>query len=120
MSNKTKSVLIVDDESTNILALAAVLIPKGCSCTSALNGEQCMRILQQRPQLDVILMDIMMPQMDGVETIKLIRSIPEYARTKIIVVTADDSPTMRLRCMAAGANGFVAKPVDADLLVSFF
>lgn len=120
MTNRRKSILIVDDENTNIFALSAVLIPRGYSCRAALNGEQCIRILEERPPLDIILMDIMMPFLDGIETIKKIRQIPAYAKTKIIVITADDNPALTLRSMAAGADGLLNKPVDVDKLVSMF
>ena len=120
MLTKKKNILIVDDESTNIFALSAVLIPRGYSCKSAWNGEQCMKILNERPELDIILMDIMMPFMDGIETIKLIRDMPEYRSTKIIVTTADDTPAIKLRSQASGADGYLNKPIDIDLLEALF
>ncbi|MGZ5244592.1 MAG: response regulator [Bacteroidia bacterium] len=120
MKKGKKSVLIVDDESRNIFALSATLISRGYVCTAALSGAQCLKILSERPHLDIILMDIMMPNMDGFETIKMIRKIPEYSKTKIIVITADDSPGLKLKSASAGANGFLNKPVDVDVLEKLF
>ncbi|MFB9862802.1 response regulator [Rufibacter immobilis] len=120
MTTQKKSILIVDDQSTNIFALSAVLIPRGYSCTAALTGEQCLQILDERPHLDAILMDYNMPQMNGVETIKYIRQIPQYKKTKVIVITADDSPGLKLKSISAGADGFLTKPIDVDLLETLF
>ena len=120
MNSNKKTILIVDDESSNIFALSAVLIPRGYKCTSALNGEQCVKVLQGRPPLDIILMDIMMPYMDGIETIKMIRQMPEYRQTKIIVTTADDSPATKLRSRSSGADGFLIKPIDIESLEALF
>ncbi|WP_026464953.1 response regulator [Adhaeribacter aquaticus] len=120
MATDKKTVLIVDDEQSNIFALSAVLIPRGFTCTAALNGEQCLNILSERTAFDIILMDIMMPFMDGIETIQMIRELPQYKNTKIIVITADDNPALRLRSMAVGANGFLNKPIDVDKLVALF
>lgn len=120
MPNKQKQILIVDDETSNIFALSAVLIPRGYGCTSALNGQQCLKLLEQRQHFDVILMDIMMPYLDGIETIKMIRGMPEYQLTKIIVTTADDSPTTKVRSQVAGANGFLNKPINVEALEALF
>ena len=120
MLKSKKQILIVDDEPNNIFALSAVLIPRGYTCTSALNGEQCLKLLNQRQHFDIILMDIMMPYMDGIETIKMIREMPEYHSTRIIVTTADDTPATKMRSKASGADGFLNKPIDVDALENLF
>jgi two-component system cell cycle response regulator DivK len=119
-ATKEKIILIVDDDSRNIFALSALLINKGYTCVSALNGMQCMEVLEKRHNVEVIMMDIMMPFMNGIETIKLIRSKKEYAKIRIFVLTADDSFQTRQNSMAAGADAFFNKPIDADKLLKIF
>jgi len=114
-----KKILIIDDDSINIFALSAFLVPMGYKCTAALSGVQCLKILSGRPHFDYILMDIMMPEMDGIETIKQIRKIVTYKNTKIVVITADDSSITRLKSITAGANAVLNKPVDTEKLEKF-
>ncbi|RPI22074.1 MAG: response regulator, partial [Acidobacteria bacterium] len=112
-----KRVLIVDDDMRNIFALSAVLEEHQMEVFSADNGADAIKILRQNPELNIVLMDIMMPEMDGMETIQGIRKIPELRNIPIIAVTAKAMKGDRERCIEAGAWDYLAKPVDtAELL----
>ncbi|MGH8310001.1 MAG: response regulator, partial [Steroidobacteraceae bacterium] len=121
-SNKVlagKKVLIVDDDMRNIFALATVLDEQGMQIVSADNGREAIHHATIDPKIDVVLMDIMMPEMDGVTTIQEIRKIPERRDLPIIAVTAKAMKGDREKCIEAGAWDYLAKPVDTqDLLAA--
>ena len=115
----SKKILIVEDYEDTRSFMKYLLEDKGYQVCEARDGIEAFdRFKQQHP--DIILMDIMMPFMDGIETIKLIRDMPEYRSTKIIVTTADDTPAIKLRSQASGADGYLNKPIDVDLLEAMF
>ena len=113
-----KKVLIVDDDARNIFALAAVLEDHGMDVLSAGSGRDALRIMSESPGLDIVLMDIMMPDMDGMATIRAAREIPACQDLPIIAVTAKALKGDRERCIEAGAWDYLAKPVDASHLLT--
>ncbi|HEY1025186.1 MAG TPA: response regulator [Sphingobacteriaceae bacterium] len=111
------SVLIVDDDGWNIFALLSYLEASGLNVMSAESGAEALDlIVRWRPQ--IILMDIMMPKMDGFETIAHIRSMPSVAEVPIIAVTARAMKGDRERCLGAGASDYVSKPVNMQELLN--
>jgi CheY-like chemotaxis protein len=112
-----KKVLIVDDDMRNIFALAALLEEHGMEITSADNGREALDILNQRTDLDVVLMDIMMPEMDGIATMKAARKLSAGQKLPIIAVTAKAMKGDRERCIAAGASDYLSKPIDTAHLL---
>ena len=112
-----KKVLIVDDDMRNIFALAAVLEEHGMEITSADNGREALDILTRRSDLDVVLMDIMMPEMDGIATMKAARKLSAGQKLPIIAVTAKAMKGDRERCIAAGASDYLSKPIDTAHLL---
>jgi CheY-like chemotaxis protein len=113
-----KRVLIVEDDVRNIFALSSVLEPRGAKIEIARNGREALEHLQDKPGVDLILMDIMMPEMDGLEATRRIRQMPENAGLPIIALTAKAMLDDREQCLAAGANDYIAKPLDVDKLLS--
>jgi signal transduction histidine kinase/HAMP domain-containing protein/DNA-binding response OmpR family regulator len=114
-----RKVLIVDDDMRNIFALATVLDEQGMIVISADNGREAIQHVVQDPSIDVVLMDIMMPEMDGIATIQEIRKIPERHELPIIAVTAKAMKGDREKCIAAGAWDYLSKPVNTqDLLAA--
>jgi CheY-like chemotaxis protein len=107
-----KRALLVDDDMRNIFALATVLDEEGMEVVSANNGREAINIVQRDPNIDIVLMDIMMPEMDGITTIKEIRKLPRGADLPIIAVTAKAMKGDREKCIAAGAWDYLSKPVD--------
>jgi CheY-like chemotaxis protein len=109
--------LIVDDDFRNIFALTALLERGKLTVVSVESGAECLSILDERPEIDLILMDIMMPGMDGYETMAAIRRLPRWRDIPIIAVTAKVVGGERERCLSAGASDYIPKPVDtAELL----
>jgi CheY-like chemotaxis protein len=113
-----KRALVVDDDMRNIFALATVLDEQGMEVVSANNGREAIKIVQNDPNIDVVLMDIMMPEMDGITTIKEIRKLPRGADLPIIAVTAKAMKGDREKCIQAGAWDYLSKPVDRLHLLS--
>jgi HAMP domain-containing protein/signal transduction histidine kinase/CheY-like chemotaxis protein len=113
-----KKVLIVDDDMRNIFALSTVLEEHDMVIVSADNGRDAIRILQEQPDIDIVLMDIMMPEMDGIDTMREIRKIPELKRLPIIAVTAKAMKGDREKCIEAGAWDYLSKPVDTEQLLA--
>jgi CheY-like chemotaxis protein len=107
-----KRALLVDDDMRNIFALATVLDEEGMEVVSANNGREAISIVQRDPNIDVVLMDIMMPEMDGITTIKEIRKLARGADLPIIAVTAKAMKGDREKCIEAGAWDYLSKPVD--------
>jgi CheY-like chemotaxis protein len=111
-------VLVVDDDARNIFALTTLLENEGMAVFSATNGRQAIELIDQTPGLSAVLMDIMMPDMDGYETIREIRQDPRFRSLPIIALTAKAMKGDRERCLHAGASDYIAKPVDAHQLMS--
>jgi len=113
-----KRVLIVDDDIRNIFAMTSVLERFGMHVLSAENGKDAIETLVQTPDVDVVLMDIMLPTMDGYATIRAIREIDAFQELPIVAVTAKAMKGDREKCIAAGASDYVSKPVDVEQLRS--
>jgi CheY-like chemotaxis protein len=113
-----RRVLIVEDDVRNIFALTSLLEPKGAKIEIARNGREALSVLKDKPGIDLVLMDIMMPEMDGLEAMREIRKQPAFSRLPIIALTAKAMADDRAQCIEAGANDYIAKPVDVDKLLS--
>ncbi|MCF2446432.1 response regulator [Dyadobacter sp. CY345] len=113
-----KKVLLADDDMRNIFALSAVLEQAGFAITIATNGREALEKLSQEKDIDLVLMDVMMPEMDGIEATKMIRKQGKWNNLPIIAVTAKAMQGDRELCLAAGANDYISKPVDIDKLLS--
>jgi CheY-like chemotaxis protein len=115
---KNKKVLIVDDDVRNVFALASVLESSGMEVIFAENGRDGIETLRANPDVDLVLMDIMMPEMDGYETMQAVRRMPEFKQLPIISLTAKAMKGDRERSIASGASDYITKPVDTDQLMS--
>ena len=113
-----KRVLIVDDDVRNVFALASVLESRGMEVLFAETGADALRLLEDDPNVDLIVMDIMMPELDGYETIGRIRAQPQFEGLPIISLTAKAMKGDREKSIAAGASDYITKPVDTDRLLS--
>ncbi|MFQ4143179.1 response regulator [Chlorogloeopsis sp. ULAP02] len=113
-----KKVLIVDDDVRNIFALTSVLERYQMQILYAENGNDGIEVLQNNPDINVVLMDIMMPEMDGYETTRRIRQQPEFKSLPIIALTAKAMQGDREKCISAGASDYITKPVDTEQLLS--
>ena len=113
-----RKVLVIDDDLRNIFALTSVLEQRELKTLHAENGRAGIELLQNTPDVDIVLMDIMMPEMDGYETMRAIRKIPAFQKLPIIALTAKAMKGDREKCLRAGASDYVTKPVDLDLLFS--
>lgn len=113
-----RTVLVVDDDMRNIFALSKILREKGLSVVMAQDGQKALRQIEENKSIEIVLMDIMMPGMDGYETMREIRKRPAYAKLPIIAVTAKAMAGDRDKCLEAGANDYLAKPIDIDKLLS--
>lgn len=115
---KDKTVLIADDDVRNIFSLSKALEQHKMNILPATDGKEALRVLAENPEVDIILMDMMMPELDGYETTRAIRSINAYKNTPILAVTAKAMMGDREKCITAGASDYISKPVDVDQLVS--
>ncbi len=113
-----RNVLIVDDDMRNIFALSSVLEEQGMNVVSCDNGRDAIRMLSEKRRVDIVLMDIMMPEMDGIDTMLEIRKLPHCRDLPIVAVTAKAMKGDREKCMEAGAWDYLSKPVDTDILLS--
>jgi CheY-like chemotaxis protein len=113
-----KKALVVDDDVRNIFALSSLLERHGMSVVSATTGQEAIDHLEARPDLELVLMDIMMPEMDGYETMRRIRKDARYRRLPIIALTAKAMKGDREKCLEAGASDYIAKPVNTSQLLS--
>jgi CheY-like chemotaxis protein len=113
-----RKVLVVDDDARNIFALTSVLENHDVEVISATNGRQAIEMIENTPELEMVLMDIMMPEMDGYETMKEIRKKAEFRTLPILALTAKAMKGDREKCLDAGASDYIAKPVNTDQLLS--
>jgi signal transduction histidine kinase/CheY-like chemotaxis protein len=113
-----RTILLAEDDVRNIFALSHVIEPLGAKLEIARNGREALDALARHPDIDLVLMDIMMPEMDGLTAMTEIRKQPQHARLPIIALTAKAMPTDRQKCLEAGADDYISKPIDVDKLVS--
>jgi two-component system cell cycle response regulator DivK len=111
-------ILIVDDDSRNIFALTAVLKSRGFSCISANSATEALEMLSNTSGIKIVLMDMMMPDMDGYEAVARIRSCDQLSALPVIAVTAQAMLGDKEKCLKAGASSYVAKPINVDELVN--
>ncbi|WP_084783715.1 ATP-binding protein [Paenibacillus sp. FJAT-26967] len=111
------TVLVVDDDPNNVRSLSAVLESRGAIIIKAYSGQECLNLLGQRPDIDIILMDIMMPEMNGKSAIRQIRRMEEFKSLPIIALTAKAQAIERQECLRAGASDYMSKPIDSDALI---
>ena len=115
---KNKTVLIVDDDIRNIYSLNNALEEEGLNCLTAENGKAALQMLADHPEIDIVLMDVMMPEMDGYDATKEIRSKNKFDKLPIIALTAKAMKGDREKCLAAGMSDYVSKPVNVEQLLS--
>jgi CheY-like chemotaxis protein len=113
-----RKILVVDDDARNIFALTSLLENHEMEVISTTNGRDAIEIIANTPDLDIVLMDIMMPDMDGYETMRNIRQTPKYRTLPILALTAKAMKGDREKCLDAGASDYIAKPVNTDQLLS--
>lgn len=113
-----RKILVVDDDIRNIFAMTSALEQKGATIVVSRNGHEAIEQLNHNPEIDLVLMDIMMPEMDGYEATRQIRQQKRFAKLPIIAVTAKAMKDDQERCMQAGTDDYVSKPVDLDKLLS--
>lgn len=116
--NPADKILIIDDDDRNIFALKAVLTAKHFQCLTATSGLQALDILQHQQDIKTALVDMMMPGMDGYEFMSLVRSIPDLRHINLVAVTAQAMPGDKEKCITAGADGYLSKPVNVDQLLA--
>jgi CheY-like chemotaxis protein/CHASE3 domain sensor protein len=114
----SKKILLVDDDSRNVFALSKVLQERGMEIIKAENGKIALEMLEAQPNIDMVLMDIMMPEMDGYEAMKRIRSQGKFKSLPVIALTAKAMKDDKQKCIDAGANEYIAKPIDVERLLS--
>ena len=113
-----RRILVIDDDPRNVFAVTSALELHGMTVTQAPNGRKGIEALLTAEDTDLILMDVMMPELDGYATMNTIRQMPAFATLPIIAVTARAMPGDREKSIAAGANDYVTKPVDTDELLA--
>jgi CheY-like chemotaxis protein len=113
-----RTVLLVDDDARNIFALSSMLERRGMKVLTATTGSEAISAIRARADVAIVLMDIMMPEMDGYETMQVVRADPAFRRLPIIALTAKAMKGDREKCLEAGASDYLAKPVNTDQLLS--
>ena len=114
----SKKVLVVDDDIRNIFAITTILDEHDMNTVSAETGSTAIEVLDRTPDIDIVLMDIMMPDMDGYDTMRAIRRRETFRALPIIAVTAKAMKGDRAKCFEAGATDYVAKPINPDQLLA--
>jgi len=112
-----RKILVVDDDARNIFALTSLLESQEMEVVSATNGRQAIQLMRNIPDLSMVLMDIMMPEMDGYETMREIRKVPEFRTLPMLALTAKAMKGDREKCLEAGASDYLAKPVNTEQLL---
>ncbi len=115
---KDKNILLVDDDMRNVFAVSKVLSDRGMNVFKAANGKSALDVLEKNPDINLVLMDIMMPVMDGYEAMRRIRKQKRFRKLPILALTAKAMKEDRGLCIEAGANDYIAKPVDVDKMMS--
>lgn len=118
MEKMEKTILIIDDDSRNIFALQLTLKARKYQYISCTSGAEGLHILRTNNTIGLVLMDMMMAEMDGYEAIRIIRASKEYPDVPIIAVTANAMAGDKEKCMKAGANGYISKPINVDQLLN--
>jgi CheY-like chemotaxis protein len=113
-----RTVLVVEDDVRNVFALTSILEPRGIRVVIARNGREALAALEKGGKLDLVLMDIMMPEMDGLEATRRLRADRRWADLPVIALTAKAMKDDREQCIAAGANDYISKPIDVEMLLS--
>lgn len=113
-----KKILIVDDDPRNIFALKLTLKARGFQLESSTSAQEAIEMMKSHNDFSVVLMDMMMPEMDGYEAIKIIRNSEGVQDVPVIAVTAQAMPEDRQKCLDAGAQDYVSKPINVDVLLS--
>jgi CheY-like chemotaxis protein len=113
-----RRILLVDDDVRNIFALTSALEQKGALVEVGRNGFEALEKLDTVPDIDLVLMDVMMPGMDGLEATRRLRDDPRFARLPVIAITAKAMKDDQEQCLAAGASDYLAKPIDLSRLYS--
>ena len=113
-----RTILIVEDDVRNVFALTSIIEPKGARVEIARNGKEALAALRKEARVDLVLMDLLMPEMDGLEATREIRKNPRWAKLPIIALTAKAMRDDHEKCLAAGANDYLAKPLDIEMLLS--
>jgi len=117
MMKTQKIILLIDDDNRNIFALELTLKARKYRFLSTQNATEGLQLLQSNPDIGLVLLDMMMPEMDGYEAIQWIRSSDQFGGVPIVAVTANAMNGDREKCLAAGADNYVAKPIDVDRLM---
>ncbi|HEY9488081.1 MAG TPA: response regulator, partial [Chryseosolibacter sp.] len=115
---KSRKVLVVDDDIRNIYSLTNLLEEEGMDCLTAENGKIALRVLKDNPDTEIVLMDVMMPVMDGYEATKVIRAMNDFNKLPVIALTAKAMKGDREKCLSAGMSDYIAKPVNVEQLLS--
>lgn len=114
---KRKKILIIDDDARNIFALSATLRAKSYEAIARSSADEALKLLATDIEIDAILIDMMMPEMDGYEAVPLIKQMENRKQTPVYAVTAQAMVGDREKCLAAGADGYISKPIDVDHLL---
>ena len=117
MSEAKKHILIIDDDGRNIFALKATLVSYGHACYTASFAEEGINLLLTNAGINIVLLDMMMPQMDGYEALNIIRNSDKISGKTVIAVTAQAMTGDREKCLQAGADDYISKPIDVDILL---
>lgn len=112
-----KNIMIIDDDARNIFALKATLRSKGFNCIACSAASEALDILSTEEPVDAVLIDMMMPEMDGYEAIPLIKDLENRQATPVIAVTAQAMVGDREKCLRAGADDYISKPIDVEKLL---
>jgi len=115
---RNRKVLVVDDDARNIFALTSLLENHEVEVISTTSGRSAIELVKTTPDLSLVLMDIMMPELDGYETMREIRQSPQFSTLPILALTAKAMKGDREKCLDAGASDYISKPVDTDQLLS--